>query len=271
MPGRLVDRATYVAGVPRADAQGRRPLRARRRLEGPGLRRRRSSSPSMACAALLRPVRPDGPPDPTIIQTVPRPDFFFLWLYAVLVAAAAVPGDAAPARRPGRRDRLPARCCRSSPARARRAGAAARSRCSRRAGRASRSATLTHLGHLRALVARHERLERRLRCRRSYLQGRTPLERQGALVFQDKQCRNCHALGGAGGQRGPALDDVATRLTQRSAHPPGDAGRRQHAGLRQEPEPGRGDGPGRVPRDLRAPGQPPARDAARAARAAPRP
>jgi ubiquinol-cytochrome c reductase cytochrome b subunit len=30
---------------------------------------------------------------------------------------------------------------------------------------------------------------------------------------QSKQCRNCHALGGRGGQRGPALDDVATRLT----------------------------------------------------------
>ena len=46
------------------------------------------------------------------------------------------------------------------------------------------------------------------------LEGRTPLERQGALVFQAKQCRNCHALGDAGGQRGPALDDVATRLTR---------------------------------------------------------
>jgi ubiquinol-cytochrome c reductase cytochrome b subunit len=46
-----------------------------------------------------------------------------------------------------------------------------------------------------------------------YLHNRTPLERQGANVFQQKQCRNCHALGGRGGQRGPALDDVATRLT----------------------------------------------------------
>jgi ubiquinol-cytochrome c reductase cytochrome b subunit len=45
------------------------------------------------------------------------------------------------------------------------------------------------------------------------LTGRSALERQGALVFQAKQCRNCHALGGAGGQRGPALDTVATRLT----------------------------------------------------------
>ena len=47
-----------------------------------------------------------------------------------------------------------------------------------------------------------------------FLRDRTPLERQGANVFQEKQCRNCHALGGLGGQRGPALDDVATRLTE---------------------------------------------------------
>jgi mono/diheme cytochrome c family protein len=40
------------------------------------------------------------------------------------------------------------------------------------------------------------------------------LERQGALVFQGKQCRNCHSLAGSGGQRGPALDSVAVRLTQ---------------------------------------------------------
>ena len=36
----------------------------------------------------------------------------------------------------------------------------------------------------------------------------------GANVFQEKQCRNCHAIGGVGGQRGPALDAVATRLTE---------------------------------------------------------
>ena len=47
-----------------------------------------------------------------------------------------------------------------------------------------------------------------------YVSGRTALERQGALVFQNKQCRNCHALGEAGGERGPGLDRVAARLTQ---------------------------------------------------------
>jgi ubiquinol-cytochrome c reductase cytochrome b subunit len=47
-----------------------------------------------------------------------------------------------------------------------------------------------------------------------FLHGTTALERQGALVFQGKQCRNCHSLGDLGGQRGPALDSVAVRLTQ---------------------------------------------------------
>ena len=47
-----------------------------------------------------------------------------------------------------------------------------------------------------------------------FLHGSTALERQGALVFQVKQCRNCHSLGESGGQRGPALDSVAVRLTR---------------------------------------------------------
>jgi len=47
-----------------------------------------------------------------------------------------------------------------------------------------------------------------------YLKGRTALERRGALVFQAKQCHNCHALDYRGAQRGPALDAVALRLTE---------------------------------------------------------
>src|SRR5262249_6766970 len=37
-----------------------------------------------ACAVYFGPFDPTGRPDPTIIQTVPKPDYFFLWLYAVL-------------------------------------------------------------------------------------------------------------------------------------------------------------------------------------------
>jgi ubiquinol-cytochrome c reductase cytochrome b subunit len=36
------------------------------------------------CALYFGPFGPTGQPDRTIIQTSPRPDFFFLWLYALL-------------------------------------------------------------------------------------------------------------------------------------------------------------------------------------------
>src|SRR6202051_2872878 len=36
------------------------------------------------CAAIFGPYGPKGVPDPTIINTVPKPDFFFLWIYTVL-------------------------------------------------------------------------------------------------------------------------------------------------------------------------------------------
>jgi ubiquinol-cytochrome c reductase cytochrome b subunit len=42
----------------------------------------------------------------------------------------------------------------------------------------------------------------------------SPLTLQGALVFQNKSCRNCHALEGRGGRRGPDLTAVGTRLTR---------------------------------------------------------
>jgi len=42
----------------------------------------------------------------------------------------------------------------------------------------------------------------------------TPLRLQGAALFQSKNCRNCHALNGSGGQRGPDLIAVGTRLTR---------------------------------------------------------
>ena len=42
----------------------------------------------------------------------------------------------------------------------------------------------------------------------------TPLQLQGSLVFQNKNCRNCHALAAVGGRRGPDLTTVGTRLTR---------------------------------------------------------
>ncbi|MGE3807101.1 MAG: c-type cytochrome, partial [Gemmataceae bacterium] len=47
---------------------------------------------------------------------------------------------------------------------------------------------------------------------REVVEKLTPLELQGAVVFQNKDCRNCHAIDGLGGQRGPDLTHVGTLL-----------------------------------------------------------
>ena len=164
------------------------------------------------CAALFGPYGPKGVPDPTIISTVPKPDFFFLWIYTVLsylppemetpfiliVPVVAVVLLLA----------LPLV-----------AGIGEKSWWRRPVGVfvvmfvAVAWAQLTHLGtytpwspQMNAWSGAPVPVE--------FLRRRTPLERQGANVFQEKQCRNCHALGGSGGMRGPALDNVATRLTE---------------------------------------------------------
>ena len=46
------------------------------------------------------------------------------------------------------------------------------------------------------------------------VQRSSPVELQGAVVFQYKDCRNCHALEGKGGRRGPDLTEVGMRLTR---------------------------------------------------------
>ncbi len=54
-----------------------------------------------ACAILSGPFGPGGQPDPTIIQTAPRPDYFFLWIYALLSLLAPISGNADIAHRAG--------------------------------------------------------------------------------------------------------------------------------------------------------------------------
>lgn len=46
------------------------------------------------------------------------------------------------------------------------------------------------------------------------VKDRSPLELQGAVILQSKQCRNCHAIDGSGGKRGPDLMGVGARLNR---------------------------------------------------------
>ncbi len=41
------------------------------------------------CAAIAGPIGPKGQPDPTVVQAIPRPDFFFLWSFAALALLPA--------------------------------------------------------------------------------------------------------------------------------------------------------------------------------------
>jgi len=166
----------------------------------------------MACAFFFGPFGPSGPPDPTIIQTAPRPDVAFLWIYAVLaflppsietpvmlvVPVLVIAGMLV----------LPLFASEGERHWTRRPVAVLTVSVI-----AETLGIFTHLGTytpwspiMNAWTSEP--------IPTMYLQNRTPLERQGALVLQNKQCRNCHMLDGKGGQRGPALDSIASRMTE---------------------------------------------------------
>ena len=162
-------------------------------------------------AAVLGPKGPTAPPDPTSGMANPRPEWPFLWLFALLalsppgfetfiiiifplfliVVLVAVPfvnnrGERAPSRRP--------------------------------VAVLSVILIYTVLGVLTyegidapwspAMAAWSSDPIPEQLVRKS-----TPVQLQGSLVFQNKNCRNCHALAGIGGRRGPDLTSVGTRLT----------------------------------------------------------
>ncbi len=165
-----------------------------------------------ACAAYFGPFGPSGPPDPTIIQTAPRPDYFFLWLYAVL--SLLPPSMETPALLIGPVAVIAALLLLPFIS-----GEGEKS------WRRRPTAVLTIL-LVAVALGTFTRLARNapwspvmdawsgIPIPSAFLRNRSALERQGALVFQVKQCHNCHSLGDRGGKRGPALDAVAVRLTQ---------------------------------------------------------
>jgi ubiquinol-cytochrome c reductase cytochrome b subunit len=166
----------------------------------------------MVCAAIFGPHGPKGVPDPTIIATVPKPDFYFLALYALFAllppwtetavlllgpplaigALLLVPFIAGTGEKSWRRRPVAV------------------------LGTVLIVLTIVTLASLGLVVPWSPVMDAwsGVPTPVPYVKGRTPLELQGALVLQNKQCRNCHDLGGAGGRRGPALDRVATRLTE---------------------------------------------------------
>jgi len=166
----------------------------------------------VACALWFGPFGPTGQPDPTIIQTAPKPDFAFLWIYAVL---AYLPPSIetpvmfiAPVLGIGALLLLPLLSPEGEKHWSRRPVAVLMI-----AVIAVTLGAFTRLGMytpwspiMDAWTSDPIPV--------AYLQDRTPLEREGAIVLQNKQCRNCHSIGGEGGLRGPALDSIASRMTE---------------------------------------------------------
>ena len=165
-----------------------------------------------ACALYFGPFGPSGQPDPTVIQTAPRPDFFFLWIYAVL--SLLPPELETPALLVG-----PVIALGVLLALPFFSGEGEKSWRKRPIAVLTILLIAVALGTFTSL-ADHAPWSPVMDAGTGVpvpsklLSGRTPLQIQGALVFQSKQCHNCHALGESGGKRGPALDAVAVRLTE---------------------------------------------------------
>jgi ubiquinol-cytochrome c reductase cytochrome b subunit len=163
----------------------------------------------LALSALIGPPQLGPLPDPTIVQAYPRPDWYFLWYFALLalvpksledafilgfplvvaVVLLALPfvankGERSPLRRPW----APAIVTLS---------ALSIAVLVRQGDIAPWSPNLNP-GPLPASVTRNL----------------SPSERHGAELFQQKACHSCHVVAGTGGLRGPNLTDVGARLTR---------------------------------------------------------
>jgi ubiquinol-cytochrome c reductase cytochrome b subunit len=212
MPGRVVRRSTYLAEYHRLtqkDGVPFVPVALWKDVYFTGA----VIAAVAVCAVVFGPFGPSGQPDPTIIQTSPRPDFFFLWLYAVLsylppsletpfVLIAPVVGICILLVLPFV------------------SGEGEKSWHRRPAAililvtLATCGAVLTDLGTKTPWSPKMDAWSGGPPVPVNLTRTASPLERQGAVIFQSKQCRNCHSIAGFGGQRGPALDSVATRLTE---------------------------------------------------------
>ncbi len=211
MPGRIVRRATYLQEyheLTHKDGVAFVPYAVGKDIVFSGF----ILLAVALCAVCFGPFGPGGQPDPTIIQTAPKPDFFFLWLFALLsflppsaetpilligpaigiAVLLALPFVAGEGEKSWRRRPIAVLTILLA---------------------AVALGTLTHLGTGAPWSPVMDAWSN-VPIPVQYLEGRTALEHRGALVFQVKQCHNCHSLGEQGGKRGPALDRVALRLNE---------------------------------------------------------
>jgi ubiquinol-cytochrome c reductase cytochrome b subunit len=162
-------------------------------------------------AAYFGPKGPSGPPDPSVLGANPRPDWPFLWLFGLLslsppsmetfiilvfpivliIGLFLVPfvsnrGERAPSRRPVSVLAVVLIW--------------------------SLLGILTYEGATSPWSPKMDAWSKDP-VPVDIVRRSTPLELQGSLIFQLKQCRNCHALEGVGGTRGPDLTSVGMRLT----------------------------------------------------------
>jgi ubiquinol-cytochrome c reductase cytochrome b subunit len=208
-PGKTVDPRTY-------DAEYHQELKSGVPFFGDAMRKDIFFSALaviivVVIAVLVGPKGPTGPPNPTLEGANPRPEWPFLWLFALLSLSPAgaetfiilafplllilalflVPfvsnrGERAPSRRP--------------------------------MSVLGVIVIYTSLG-----VLTYEGTTAPWSPQMNAWSGEpvpvnivrrgTPQQLQGAVVFQNKDCRNCHALEGIGGRRGPDLTSVGARLT----------------------------------------------------------
>ena len=210
-PGAIVDKATYrPAYEQRMKKKGVPffPVAAQRDMVFCGV----MLLVLIVVAAWYGPIGPSPRPDPTLIDVTPRPDFPFLWIFAVLALLE-----------PSVEDYL---IISAAPVLVLvlflvpfLAGSGQRSASRRPIAVLVVILLVTGLGVLSWLGVTspwspHMQAWTSDAVQPVFLKGRTPLELQGAVVLQHSQCRNCHALDGLGGWRGPDLAGVATRLTR---------------------------------------------------------
>ncbi|MBY0526623.1 MAG: cytochrome b N-terminal domain-containing protein [Gemmataceae bacterium] len=179
---------------------------------------------AVGVAAYLGPYGPRSVPDPTLIQANPRPDWYFLWLFALLALSPpeaetfimlvlpvllfgiliVIPFVSNTGERSWRRRPIAVLSVISV---------------------FVTFVVLTYLGFTSPWSPEMEAWsattvpENMIQWTPDLKKPEdkhtlSPVQLQGAVVLQNKNCRNCHALDGKGGHRGPDLTDVATRLTR---------------------------------------------------------